>query len=343
MIPISLPRRPALRALGLSALLLTGLSQTACLFDDRPAPPTKEERVAMHYENALRYYEMNDLERALDQANRGLQADNKDRKLRLLTGWILLRRKTRESVASAETIFRDLLGEEDYRVQLGLATALERKGVFFDEAARAIESGDRSTDGNPEQRVATYSKEAAAAWNEAIGYYGEVLQLQQGDRDALNGLMRTWALLGDDAQSLEYSDQLIASVGQHSDFWEGQLAEDITASRESQIREWLQGDDQLLLKTHLHRASVMRRIDRHSEAVDELTAAIEIDPDIPEVHSRLAQELFDLGRYRDARAAIDRYLGLSTDPFDHPNYQRAWELRNQCDTKMSEARSVSRP
>ncbi|MFT5049135.1 MAG: tetratricopeptide (TPR) repeat protein [Chlamydiales bacterium] len=310
---------PAIRSIAVLALCL---AQASCIFEGGPEGPSQEERVELHYENALRFHEMGELERALDQAQRGLEADPRDRRLRLLTAMILVRRETRVDLATAESLFRGLRGEQDYRVDLGLATCLERKGLLFDEAARA---------GKPK-----HAGEAQKSWREAVELYERVLADQRGDREALNGLMRTHALLGQDAQSFEVSGRLIASVGQHTTFWQGQLTEDISASREAQIRGWLAGNTQLVTKTHLHRASILRRLDRQEEAIQELQAVIELDPEIPEVHSRLAQQLFEVGRYEEARHAIDRYLALSDDAFDDPNYQRAWDLRNDADAALRE-------
>jgi len=311
------------RALHTIAILVLTLTQAGCLLEGGPEGPSTEELVTLHYENALRFQEMGELDRALDQAQRGLEADPEDRKLRLLTGWILLRRESRVNLATAETIFRKLRGEKDYRVDLGLATCLERKGVLYDEAARG--------------GSAKHKKEAQRAWKEAVSLYAMVLEDQAGDREALNGLMRTHALLGQDAESLDASGRLIASVEEHTGFWRGQLTEDISASREAQIRGWLSGNSRLMTKTHLHRASILRRLDRSPEAIDELHAVIELDPAIPEVHSRLAQQLFELERYGEARKAIDRYLALSDDAFDDPNYQRAWELRNDAEAALRES------
>ena len=316
--------------LALSATLVLG----AC--SSKPKGPSREELIELHFETALRYYDMDELDRALDQASRGLKVDPKNERLRLLSGWVLQRRGTRESIATAERVFRGLLTTNDYRVRLGLGQALERKGKFFDEAARAIENGDRFPDaGTPAERGAELREEARAAWVESIERYEQTLERQPGDRDALNGLQRVHALLGQDEQSLAYSTELVDVVREHQRFWRDQLTDDITAGREADIHYRLDDDEELLVKTHLHAASVLRRLGRIDAAIDEIQRVVDLRPDMPQVHSRHAQMLYDAGDYERASRAIERYLKLSEEPVDHPDIQRAWELKNACDAAIA--------
>jgi hypothetical protein len=56
-----------------------------------------------------------------------------------------------------------------------------------------------------------------------------------------------------------------------------------------------------------------------------------LDPQRAEIYSRKAQVEKELGRYVDAVRDIDKFIGISKQDADHPDIQRAWRLRKECE------------
>lgn len=332
------PRRRPTRLAGGALLLTLVLAAGGCASTDDEGP-TEEQRVQLYLETALRYYDLEDLDRAQDQADRGLELEPKNERLRLLKGWILQRRGTTESVLMAERIFRGLLNIKDYRVTLGLADSLERKGTAYDEASRSIRSGERYTDApDPEAQARELEDLAHAAWEEAIQRYEETLELKPEERFALAGLARVTALLGRDAESLAWSDALLGDLQDAVEFWKHNLErDDLTAKDEANYRGLLADNTRLEIKTRLHAVAVARRMGANNIALDNLDRILELDPDNAGVHSRRAQIMFEAGDYAGALAAIERFLTLSTHEFDHPDIRRAMDMRSDCEEKLAEA------
>ena len=115
------------------ALLLLGL----CACSSSGAEPDPAQQLAMHSEFALRYFDQGDLNRAEQQVDKGLEIEADNRQLLLMKAWIRQRRGGTQDIFVSERIFRDLVDGKDYRSELGLAEALERKGVLYREASEA--------------------------------------------------------------------------------------------------------------------------------------------------------------------------------------------------------------
>lgn len=315
-------------ALTLCLAFLVGVA--ACSTSgDQPDP---EKQLQLHREFALRYFDQGELDRAEQQADKGLEVDSDDRQLLLMKAWIRQRRGTTRDLFVAEAIFRDLSDGKDYRVELGLAQALERKGVLYREASEAVASGERFTENlDPQERAAELLADAHEAWEESARRYEKVLDLKPGEFQAFNGLQRVLALEGDDAGSLEWADRLLEDSAAEMIFWRERLRRpDLTASEENRLRKLLDGSIKLQVETHLSAATLLVKNDRDDEALEHLDAAALLDPRTAEIHSRRAQLLHQLGRNDEAADAIQAYLRAVDLPFEHPDIKRAYALLEAC-------------
>jgi tetratricopeptide (TPR) repeat protein len=302
-----------------------------------PNEPDPEQELALHREFANTFFDNGDLVQAEVQADLGLQIDPDDRALRLMKGWILQRRGTPESVHRAEAIFRELEPGDDYRAALGLASALERKGVLYWESAVLVERGERPT--NAPDRVARASEMRADArrfWGESARTYRAALDLKPGEAQAINGLQRVHALLGELQESLEWSEELLAQSEAETAFWRKRLEQAGLAAREEErLRALLAASERLVVETHLHASGALVSLGRRDEALVHVEHALAVDPDHAEGYSRRAQILLALGRVEEARAAIQEFLRRSTEPFEDPDIQRALALLADCDAKLA--------
>ncbi len=308
------------------ALALALLPALACTSNPDEIDP--EQQLALRREFALRYYDDGDLDRAEQQVDLGLAAAPGDGKLLLMKGWIRQRRGSTQDIFVAEAIFRDLVPDRDYRALLGLAEALERKGVLFWESAAAIESGERHTQApDPAELAQELRAKAHASWSESIAFYGRTLEEKPGELQAINGLQRTHALSGDFAGSLEWSLQLIDRSKAEIVFWQSQLERpDLTAPEERRLRDLLSSSSDLQTRTHLHASTVLLQLARADEALAHVDEALELDPDEAATYSRRAQLLRRLERTAEAVDAMETFLRLSELGFDHPDVERALEL-----------------
>ena len=303
------------------ALLAAGCGST-------PDGPDPETQLAMHREFALRYYHEGDLARAEQQMDRALEIEPEDEQLLLMKGWVRQRRGTADDIFVAESIFRDLVRGEDYRALLGLAEALERKGVLYWESAAAVASGERFTEAaDPAKRAEEMRVEARKSWIESVQCYEQTLEKKPGEIQAINGLQRVHALAGDLTASLDWSRRLLDSTDAEISFWSAQLERpDLTASEELRLRDLLVSSSDLKVQTHLHGSSVLFQLGRPEEALAHVDQALELTPEKPAVHSRRAQLLHELGRTAEAVDEMETFLRLSQLDFDHPDIVLALEL-----------------
>src|SRR5690606_27134689 len=130
------PRRAhaARRPWSTLALLLLAAAASACA-SSRDAKKDRQQRLSVHTESAALYLNMGEYERAVDQAQRGLELDPESFELRLYLGRALQKIGGTNEILTAEKVFRSLPTKQDFRVSLGLAEVLERKGLAQDEAA----------------------------------------------------------------------------------------------------------------------------------------------------------------------------------------------------------------
>jgi len=319
-----------------AAGLAAGCSST------EPGQPDPEQQLQLHREFALRYYDQGDLNRAEQQVDKGLEIESDDSQLLLMKGWIRQRRGTAQDLMIAERIFRDLQGDDDFRVELGLGEALERKGVLYREASEGVASGERFTESpDPQARAVELMQQAEDAWAESVECYQRTLQLKPGEFQAMNGMQRVLALRGDYEGSLRWAEELLAASRSEMDFWRERLRRpDLTAQEEARLRDLLAGSTDLQVATHMTAAVLLMALGRPEEALRHLDGAGFLEPQRAEVHSRRAQLLTSLGRPSEAVLAIQEFLRYTELPFEHPDVRRAYDLLEQ--NELAARREASR-
>jgi tetratricopeptide (TPR) repeat protein len=244
----------------------------------------------------------------------------------------------------AEAIFREVRDGEDFRVELGLGEALERKGVLYREASEAVASGERYTEApDPLARAEELSQQAQDSWAEAEECYTQALQLKPGEFQAMNGLQRVLALRGDYEGSLRWAEELLAASRVEMEFWRERLRRpDLAADEERRLRELLVGSTDLQVATHLTAATLLVALGRREEALRHLDGAAALTPDVAEIHSRRAQLLAQEDRPGEAALAIQEFLRHTDLPFEHPDVQRAYDMMAECErrARQQEASAV---
>ena len=336
---------PSIRVLqaaaSLSSLLALTLAGACTISQPKPDP---EKLLAMYREQALGYYEAGALQQAEDQIRKGLDISPKDDQLKLMLGWCRQRLGSRDDLLVAERVFRDLAPRKDYRALLGLAECLERKGVLYTESAQKLLDGKGDPDAaDPKQRALDLNRDAKKFWLEGLENYQAVLALKPSESQGMNGLHRTYALLGRMEESLEWAEKLIVLSDAEVVFWQTQLKRtDLRAEEETRLRMRLEDTRELTIATHFSAASLLVQSGRKTEAATHLDRIILLDPNLSAAFSRRAQLLFDLGRFEEARANLEDFLRLSDLPFDHPDVQRAFQTKAECDQRLQAQGSAAK-
>ncbi len=293
----------------------------------------RQENLLEIYKNtAESYYQLKDNDRAIGQSIKALEIDRDDLKTQLILAWSLTRRGTTEDLVHAEMVFRSIADEEDFRVSLGLGTTLERLGVANSEAADAVASGRRVTEArDPKKRAAELKQRSVDLWTEASTWYEKTLTMQKSNLDALNGLQRVDALLGQPESSLARSRQMITALVADRAFWEAQLKRTrIEDGEEREIRKMIRQFVDLEVATRMHAAQVLHGLGENEESLAQLDAAIVLNPDRADVHGMRAVVQRDLGRYDNAIADAQRFIALSPQLSDGPDVQKAFDLIEAC-------------
>ncbi len=326
----------------LSALLPLLLVAAGCA-SQNPADLTMEQKLGGYLERALQHLNDRNLDAAQQQCLRALDLDPENERFLLILGNVHLLRGQTEDILIAERIFRDHPAEHDYRVHLGLGEALERLGVLRGEAADAIRAGERFTDHpDPAARADELEEQAIASWREARSEFEAAEEIHQGEIAAVNGLIRTNALLGSDEESIRWAFTLIEILEASSLVRRTELEDvGIEANRERELRKAIRDNGEMLLNTRLHIASLYRRLGRLEEAVDELGEVIALEPELPEAYSRRAQLYVELGQHLRAKESIEHYLSLCALPYEDPRVQRAFALKTECETALARGDSGS--
>lgn len=317
-------------------LLLAPLLLASCSSSEPQEDP--EKVFELHRESAFFHWQNRDLDRAEGQVLTALAIHPDDLSCNLYMGWIGLARGTTEDLLAAEQRFRGMKQQDDYRTDLGLAEALERLGVIYEESARAIESGRRvSVAADKPARITELYGMATGAWDESVSRYEEVLATKQNEVKAINGLQRVHALRGEYEQSLVWANRLISLVEIDLVYYEGQLERaGITDAEESRLRERMTNSVDLAERTYLLGASMLHELERTEVALEYLERAGGLAPDTADTWTRRAQLLMKLGRYDEALVCLDTYLRLSPDDFDHPDVQTAYDLQAECERAQRE-------
>ncbi|MEM6675376.1 MAG: tetratricopeptide repeat protein [Planctomycetota bacterium] len=333
-----LPSR-LLRAALVAALAAASPLTVSCSSTDPEEPPalTDEQLLGVYLENAIRYLDLRELDRAEDQARRALEIDPDNERFLLIYGSCRLLKGTAQDIQAAIETFERIPEEKqrDYRVQMKWAAAVERKGVFYEEASRGVRDGSRATDApNRGQRADELMAEAQGYWREAKGRFEESNELRSGEPETIGGLVRTTALLGETEESIRYGRDLIDAIRASQRLVSIKLEDDsITADRETQLFANRRSNRAYEVKARLHIATLLRQEGRLAEAIEEFDEIIYLQPELAEAHSLRAQLLYDLGEYVKARDSITRFIELKarTAEFEDPSIRRAYDLQERCD------------
>lgn len=318
------------------ALLLAVAALAGCLGGPpEPEPPDPEQLLELYTTSATYLYEDDQLLQAQEQAVKALEIEPENRAMRRLVGWVRLRLGKTEDLLIAEGMFRRLTkdGDEGGATRLGLATALERLGLAYDEAARAIETGRREA--RKGESAKDLRRQAHERWQEAVRIHESMLDGGEGSTRAMNGLQRVLALLGDYEGSLRWSGVLLERSGEELATWQRMLAaSDLTESEEKLFRTNAEAALDLRRDTHLFAATLLHRLGRPREALAHLDLVLEDEPDLAQAYSRRAQLLIELGEYERARDDLGRFIGLSEASFDDPDLRKAFEWMAECDKHL---------
>jgi tetratricopeptide (TPR) repeat protein len=330
--PRSTPRTPprAARTPGYGALACLGLLLVAC--QGSGARIDRETQLELYRETALDHYDQGDLNRAESQALKGLHLEKDDKVLRLMIGWICLRRGDVANLERAEWVFRGFLRDhpKEQRATLGLASALERLGGANLAAATAIESGDRLPDrGRPEVRARELRQTAEENWEEALELYQQNLAAGGGSLDAVDGMQRVTARLGRYEESLQWSERLVDQAERERQWYRSKLeTAQVTAVEERRLREGERRARRLLVDTFLAANALHVSAGQWQPAVAALDAALALEPEDPNLYSRRAQLRYLLGDFEGALVDIDRFVASSPLATNHPDIQTAFRLRD---------------
>jgi tetratricopeptide (TPR) repeat protein len=327
----------------LLSVLALGLA-CACA-SDTLSREEKARQVEIHIDSCSLNLSMGDYDRAQSQALKGLALDGDNFLLKLYLGRALLNKGGIDNIQRAEYTLEQLDDDEDFRVPLSLAEVLERKGLAYREAAEGVASGERYTPApDPEARAGELRAEAQAALERSLELFDQALDLQPNDTEVLNGLVRVTALLGRYEDSLAWGQAVVNITNSDRLFWRKQLERpNISPQEEGRMWNNVKKLRKLEQAVHLHAAAILNnRFDRPLEAIRELDAILAFDPNVAQVHSQRAQLLVKLERYEEAIASLDNFLRLADLEFEHPDIQRAYRIRADCE-KQTRSRSSSSP
>lgn len=295
-----------------------------------------QQELEMHREFALRLLDEADLRAAQAQVNAGLEIDEDDEKLLMIQARIHLLRGTAQDVREAEQVLREFAGPDNFIASVGLAEALERQGVLHWESAAAIEKGERATGSpDPVARANELRDKAREYWADATKWYERASEIKPDYIATLNGLQRVWALRGDLPRSLASAEKLLELATRELEYWKSELDRaDIGAGYESELRRRLRAGTRLLTETHLTASTLLVSLKRPEDALAHLGQAADLEPSRAEIYSRRAQIELSLGRTLEACGDLERFVGLSTLPLEHPDMVRAIDLLAQSKVKL---------
>lgn len=318
--------------------LLSGCFMNISHVREEAQGPTDEELLELYTTTATYLYDDGSLDRAQDQAVKALELEPDNQAMRRMIGWIRVRMGRNEDLLIALEFFRDLLAEGDTNeaTALGLATTLERLGTAYDAAARRVAAGEMDPPFG--QNSEDLERQADDHWRESLQRYEGTLTEGEGSTTAMNGLQRIHALLGDYETSLDWTQQLLQRSTDEMEVWRRMLTQsDLTREEERLFRENEEIAQRLQTESHLLAATLLNRLERTDEAIVHLNSVAEETPQLPQVYSLRAQLLLKSGEYDRALQDLDRFLALSSAPFEHPEIQRAFQLRTEAEAKLAQS------
>lgn len=328
-------KAPARRA-GLSlalalALALPLASGVASCQSNGPKVDPEIQR-AVHVEAARNHYDIGDLDRAIDQAERALALDENDINMKLLIAWCYLRKDRKADLLEAERIFLGLekRHKDESRAPLGTAIVSERLAMLHRNTAQDIDSGLRVPLGkDPQVELERLSSEATRLFARAIERYEGLIAEQDDHIEALTGLVRVRSTLGEREIALGFSGRLITTLEAQETFYADQLREQAwDRSVEDDFKRLLRNTTTRLIRAHQLSAELHFDLGHSSLALGHLDQALERDPNSsPELYAQRAQVLLLMERPERALEDLEHFIANSSLPVDHPDVQEAWLLR----------------
>jgi tetratricopeptide (TPR) repeat protein len=327
-----------------SALLCLALAIQGCKHTyQKEVEPSKEQKLELYSTTATYLYEDGDLDRAQEQAVKALEVEPDNRAMRRMIGWIRLRKNGNDDLILAERFFRDLVGEgdENENTILGLAITCERLGKAYDDVSRALTAGEREPEKGKDR--ASSARELAGKaqryWEESIRLCDRILAAGEGNTNAMNALQRVHALAGNYEESLGWSARLLERTAAELASWRRMLQEkELTEREETLFRRNERAALDLQTDTHVFAATLLFRLQRYEEALGHLDAVVDGSPDLAQAYSLRGQMRARVGHYEGAVQDLDRYLALSDSPYEHPDVQRAFELRAEAQKHVGSGR-----
>ncbi len=318
----------------LTALLL--VLTAACSSAPKEREMTEEQKLDLYVTTATYLYEDGSYVRAQDQAVKALEIEPRNRPMRRMVGWVRIHMGKPGDLAIAEQFFRELMaeGDDDPTTAIGLASVLERLGLAYDKRSQEIAQGQEA-DSSQEGRAREFASKARDRWAEALRLFEGTLVEGEGSSQAINGLQRVHALLGNYEESLAWAQRLLERSEQELNAWRRILQDAELTEREEKLMRTNEGDSLSLQRdTHLLIATLLHRLSRAEEAIAHLDSVLDLGLEAPQVYSLRAQLRHASGDYGGAISDLDRFLSLSDQPFEHPDVQRAFDLRSACEAHL---------
>ena len=300
---------------------------------------TDEQKLDLYVTTATYLYEDASYIRAQDQAVKALEIEPDNESMQRMVGWIRVHLGSIEDLVIAEQLFRKLLraGDDDETTIIGLATTLERLGLAYDRRSTGLvdESEGGAIPLASQDQARDFAARAREYWAESLKLNESTLTEGEGSTQAMRGLQRVHGLLGNYEESLDWSERLLSRSQQELATWRRILQDSELTDREEELMRTNESDALGLQRdTHLLIATLMHRLGRPADGIEHLDRVLALGLAAPEIYSLRAQLRHASGDNGGAIADLDRFLSLSDQPFEHPDVQRAFDLRTACEAGL---------
>lgn len=304
---------------------------------DGPTKEDRERQIEIHVDTSRAYINMGEYERAEAQARKGLSLDPDNGELKLALARALQMQGTTIKILEAESIYADLPRDEDFRVCLGYAESLERKGLAYAEAADGVRAGERPVD-DVEGTARELDETSRKSWARSAQLFREGLEMKPGNTELMNGLARVYALMGDLQEALTWCDATLEIVRNDRVFWKKQLdQENLTTDEEERFRAAQRRLDELEVSLRLLAANILVEQGGDQRAVEHLGRVIQLQPTLAQAYSLRASLLMELGRYEEVVADVDDFIARTQLPYEDAIVQRAFDIRRDAQAHLDAA------
>jgi tetratricopeptide (TPR) repeat protein len=165
------------------------------------------------------------------------------------------------------------------------------------------------------------------AWIESRARYQQVLDNKPKEAKAVNGMQRVFGLEGNYEASLYWNQQLLDMIESDITYFKNKLAAPGATEREEvELRMRMSNTLDLAERSHMFAATVLHDMGKSEPALEHLVMAAEIQPRSAEIWSHRAEIQFDLGQHEACVESLEQFIRLSTEAFDHPDIQSAYDL-----------------